>query len=132
MMITQNRIKTVLTLAAVAMAIGSLAATSQGAEDIFSVNLYALNGLTEDQYENVMLEADQSAGFGNWLTDGWESIVVPWNPGSPSVPVSITSVEGATATFTLIDVCNAGGSLTRQAARIVPVGDGNGVHNKSQ
>ncbi|MCK4784517.1 MAG: hypothetical protein KAV87_12250, partial [Desulfobacteraceae bacterium] len=125
-MTTKKRIKTVLTLAVVAMAILGLTAASQGAEDVFSVNFYALNGVPAGQEENVTLEPGQSAGFDDWLTTGWENILMPWNPGSPSDPVSITSVEGATATFTLTDVRNGGASQTTAGVRTVPVGDGNG------
>ena len=58
-------------------------ATAHAGDDVFSVNFYALNGVPGGQEENVTLEAGQSAGFDDWLTDGWENILMPWNPAGP-------------------------------------------------
>jgi len=95
--------------------------------DVFSVNFYAYQNITEeDQYENVTLEPDQSAGLGDWETTGWNNIEMPWHPAAPQYPVTITSNQGSTATFTLHDVRNGGASQTAHGIRTVPLGDGNG------
>jgi hypothetical protein len=121
------KMKWLLMLLAAAAALFTLSATSQAAvTDLFSVNFYAYNG-SPDPQENVTLEAEQSAGMGIWETTGWENYLVPWNPAAGTQdPVTITSVQGATATFTLIDVRNGGGSQTVSGVRTLPYGDGNG------
>jgi len=125
-MAARNRVRTVFALAVLATAISPMPATLQAAlTDVFSVNFYAYNG-NPVPAENVTLEAEQSAGVGNWETTGWENYPVPWNPGSPQEPVTITSVEGATATLTLEDVRNGGGSQTKEGVRTLPDGDDDG------
>lgn len=127
-MITRNqtKIKTVLTLAILVMAISPMAATSQ-ADDIFSLNfyMYPWPWTTQDQFDTITLEPDQSAGFDTWLTDGWENIEVPWEPSDPQDPVTITSNQGSEATFTLTDARN-GGAYFWDQPRTTLLGDGNG------
>ena len=121
-MFKKNVINSVL-LAVLVLMGGTVA---DAGSDVFSVNFYAYNG-NPDPPENVTLEAGQSAGFDNWNTTGWENILMPWNPAGPlSNPVTITSVQGATATFNLVDVRNGGQSQTVAGVRTAPVGDGNG------
>jgi len=93
--------------------------------DVFSVNFWANNGIP-DPPTNGTIEANQSPGVETWETTGWENIRVPWNPGGPQEAVTITSVLGQTATFTLEEARNGGGGQTVEGARILPDGDDNG------
>jgi len=97
-------------------------AVANAASDVFSVNFYDTRNLSEAQYGNVMLEADQSAGFGDWETRGWVNVFV--TPGMEPVP--ITSVVGQTATLAIPSVCNAWRSRTLDGTRAAAVGDDNG------
>ncbi|MCP4450135.1 MAG: discoidin domain-containing protein, partial [Planctomycetes bacterium] len=76
---------------------------------------------------NILVDEGQIAGIGDWATTGWDNFEVPWNPGPEYEGVApMTSVAGATATFTLHEARNAGGFQTRAGSRTAPVGDGNG------
>jgi len=100
--------------------------------DVFSVNFYAW-GRTgqggewnlEEWQRTITLEADQAAGVGDWETTGWENIYMPWNPSQPQDPVTITSNQGSTATFTLI-TCRNGAPYHWTAMRTTLLNDGNG------
>jgi len=48
---------------------------------VFSVSFYA-NNTQEAECDDVMVDADQSAGFEDWETNDCENIMVPWNPGA--------------------------------------------------
>jgi hypothetical protein len=132
MMNTQKRIKTVLTLIAVLGIVAGFSGNLFAEEaDIFSVNFYYKPWPWPDtDTHNITLntypeDADQSAGFGDWLTNGWNDIEIPWDPSGPQDPETITSKKGATATFTLTTARN-GGSYSWDAVRTTLLGDGNG------
>jgi hypothetical protein len=131
MMITKNRIKTVLTLIAVLGIVAGFSGNLFAEEaDIFSVNFYYKPWPWPDtDTHNITLntypeDADQSAGYGEWLTNGWNDIEIPWNQEAQD-PEPITSKNGATATFTLTHARN-GGSYSWAAVRTTLIGDGNG------
>ncbi|UCF16190.1 MAG: hypothetical protein JSW59_01770, partial [Phycisphaerales bacterium] len=92
--------------------------------DIFSVNFYYYPwAWSQDQYHMITLDennADQPAGLGEWLTNGWQDIEVPWAPTDPQDPVTITSIQGSEATFTLVDARNGWARNVDNP----PVGDG--------
>ncbi|MCF7954780.1 MAG: DUF6288 domain-containing protein [Phycisphaerae bacterium] len=93
--------------------------------DFFSVNFYAYGSMDPADYDKVTLEADESAGVGSWNAIGWENYLIPWGLSSPASPVTITSVLGSTATFTLNEVRNGGPYLWSSPHTNLP-GDGNG------
>jgi Carbohydrate esterase, sialic acid-specific acetylesterase len=74
--------------------------------DRFNLNLYAYGDYSAANYSKVTLEAGESAGVGTHNVTGWQNYAVPWHPGSPSAPFTLTSNLGATATFTLNDARN--------------------------
>jgi len=102
-------------------------AVAHAGSDVFSVNFYYKPWpWPEGDTHNITLEdADQFAGVGDWLTNGWQDIEIPWAPEGPQDPVSITSKEALTATFTLINARN-GGSYSWDQVRTTLLGDGNG------
>jgi hypothetical protein len=113
---TKKRIKKLLTLVIVVMALLSLSGTAQAVlTDVFSLNFYSdfqpFNGpdawggkidfATLDEYG-----VDQVAGYDMWNKDGWLDVLVPWDMPDPIVPVTITSKLGETATFTFDNARN--------------------------
>jgi hypothetical protein len=83
------------------------ATTQQGQPlDLMSLNLFSFGSYATADHNKVTLEAGESAGVGPYNVSGWQNHAVPWNPGSPAAPVTLTSNLGATATFTLKDVRN--------------------------
>jgi len=102
-------------------------AVAHAGSDVFSVNFYYTPWPwpAEDTHNITLEDADQSAGFGDWLTDGWQDIEIPWAPPGPQDPVPITSKKGSTATFTLTAARN-GGSYSWDQVRTTLLGDGNG------
>ena len=101
-------------------------AVAHAGSDVFSLN-FESDRANADEMDNVLVDVGQTAGLGDWATTGWDNFEVPWNPGADYEGVmTITSVAGATATFTLHDARNAGGFQTRRGERTAPVGDGNG------
>jgi hypothetical protein len=83
------------------------ATTQQGAPlELMSLNFHANGGYAPANHNRVTLEAGESAGVGPYHVSGWQNYAVPWNPGSPEAPFTLTSNLGATATFTLRDVRN--------------------------
>jgi hypothetical protein len=122
---------------AITCALGSLAASNYSftfvngvltvleLEDIFSVNFFTYGGLTtEEQYAHVRIAEGMPAGMSGWYASGWLNYYVPWNPGGPQAPVTLTSTKGATATFLFKD-CRNGGTY-RDGPRTTLLGDGNG------
>jgi len=101
-------------------------AAAHAGSDVFSVNFYMKPWPWPDaDTQHITLEdANQSAGVDDWLTDGWKDIVVPWDPAAPQDPVTITSTEGLTATFTLVTARN-GGSYYWDQVRTTLLGNGN-------
>jgi len=97
--------------------------------DTFSVNFFVgpawpYGGLTTDeQKENVKVQSGMAAGYGDWLTSGWENYLVPWAPAAPQTPVTLTSNKGSTATFQLKDCRNG---WTHDGPRTTLLDDGNG------
>jgi hypothetical protein len=91
----------------------------------FSVNFYAYPGwmTSEEQRANLRVGSGIPAGFGDWYTSGWANIEVPWG-GGLQPPVSLTSNQGSTATFTFKDCRN--GWIYGSTARTTLLGDGNG------
>jgi len=108
-----------------------LLVSSATADDTFSLNFYMYPWpWVSADYHTITLntnpeDADQSAGFGDWLTNGWEDIEIPWEPSAPQDPCTITSNQGSEATFTLTDARNGGGYFWPQP-RTTLLGDGNG------
>jgi len=94
-------------------------------KDFFSVNFYTYGGLYPADYDAVTLEADESAGVGEWRTFGWVNVEVPWEPDVAAPPVPLTSLFGTTATFTLNDARRGGPYFHNIPHRNFP-GDGNG------
>jgi len=124
-------IRAVLAITLLVLASGSVA---QAAADIFSVNFYAWGRTNQgantewnrpDWRETITLEPEQSAGVGDWETTGWVNYYVPWSPSAPQAPLTITSNQGSTATFTLI-TCRNGAPYHWTAKRTTLLGDGNG------
>jgi len=120
-----------LAITLLVLASGSVA---QAAADIFSVNFYAWGRTNQgantewnrpDWRETITLEPEQSAGVGDWETTGWVNYYVPWSPSAPQAPLTITSNQGSTATFTLI-TCRNGAPYHWTAKRTTLLGDGNG------
>ena len=108
-------------------------AVAHAGSDIFSVNFYAYGRTNqgagtewnqEEWQKTITLEEGEAAGVDDWNTIGWENIVVPWDPSAPQDPVTITSNQGSTATFTLITVRN-GNPRYRTSLRETLLGDGN-------
>lgn len=103
----------------------------QAAQDTFSVNFYAWGQGGPDYWDQedwrvtLTLEEEQAAGFDDWKTTGWENYYVPWAPAGPQEPVTITSNQGSTATFTLIHVRN-GAPYHWTTKRTTLLDDGNG------
>jgi hypothetical protein len=93
--------------------------------DTFSVNFYAYGALPVEAQPQVLMEEGEPAGLADWFTSGWANIVVPWNPGAPQAPVTLTSNRGSTATFTLI-TCRNGGPYVWNIPRTTLLDDGNG------
>ncbi|MCF7956622.1 MAG: hypothetical protein K9M75_12535 [Phycisphaerae bacterium] len=82
-------------------------AASQGTQsNSFNVNFYHYGALPPENYNDVTLEADQSAGFDDWYSTGWINYYVPSFPDGPSEPKTLLSNKGSTATFILNDVRN--------------------------
>ena len=96
------------------------------ADDVFSVNFYMKPWpWPEGDVQHILLEdADQPAGFGDWLTDGWQDMEIPWAPTAPQEPVTITSKGGLTATYTL-ETARNGGAYFWPQIRTTLIGDGN-------
>ena len=96
------------------------------AADIFSFN-FESDRANDGEMANILIDEGQIAGIGDWATTGWDNFEVPWNPGPEYEGVApMTSVAGATATFTLHEARNAGGFQTRAGTRTAPEGDANG------
>ncbi|MCX6878989.1 MAG: Ig-like domain repeat protein [Verrucomicrobia bacterium] len=97
--------------------------------NMFSVNFYVgpdwpYGGLTTDEQKaNVKVAPGMPAGLGDWYTSGWLNFLVPWAPTAPLAPVTLTSNQGSTATFTFKDCRNG---WTQNGARTTLLGDGNG------
>ena len=72
----------------------------------FSLNFYSFGNLPLASQANVLMSPTLPAGLGDWFTIGWSNFEVPWNPGSPLAPVTLTSNKSSTATFTLKDCRN--------------------------
>jgi len=84
--------------------------------DIFSINFYGYGTLPSIDYDTVTIDAGESAGLAPWNTTVWDNVLVPGGSlSSPLSPVSITSVNGVTATFTFNDVRNGGPRLWNTA-----------------
>jgi hypothetical protein len=93
--------------------------------DVFSLNFYMYPWpWASADYETITVEEEQSAGFDTWLTDGWMNMEIPWDEDEQP-PVTITSSEGAEATYTLIHARN-GGAYWWDYPRTTLLGDGNG------
>jgi hypothetical protein len=84
--------------------------------DTFSVNFYTGTG-------PVQIPTGVPAGLGGWYTSGWLNFDVPWSPTEPQNPVTLTSNNGSSATFTLIDTRNGG--ITQDPPRTTNLADGN-------
>ncbi len=95
----------------------------------FSVNFYVgpdwpYGGLTTDEQKaNLLLGPGMSAGLADWFTYGWRNFLVPWGLSAPLAPVTLTSNQGSTATFTFKDCRNG---WTYNGPRTTLLGDGNG------
>ena len=90
------------------------------ASDSFSVNFYSYGksgSLSESQKLNLTLEADQSAGVGEWNTTGWINYT-----GTSSV--TLTSTQGSMATFKVDKVRNYSPYYWTRA-RTTMIGDAN-------
>jgi hypothetical protein len=116
-MTTQNRIKIVLTLIAVLGIAASFSTPLLAASDIFSVNFWAPGRINQgpdtewnraDWLATIQLEEDEAAGLGDWNTTGWLNYRVPWGLTVPQEPITLTSTQGSTATFTFNDCRNGG------------------------
>jgi hypothetical protein len=99
--------------------------------NVFSLNFYYYSwAWTEDyQFHTITLntnpeDGDQFAGIGDWLTDGWEDIEIPWEPEAPQDPITIVSNQGSEATYTLTHARN-GGPYYWDDSRFTLLGDGN-------
>ena len=101
-------------------------AVAHAGRDVFSVNFYYTPWPwpAEDTLNITLEDGNQSVGFDDWLTDGWQDIEIPWAPPGPQDPVPITSKKGSTATFTLTAARN-GGSYSWDQVRTTLLGDGN-------
>jgi hypothetical protein len=83
------------------------ATTQQGQPlELMVLNFHAYGNYATADRSKVTLESAESAGVGPYNVSGWQNYAVPWNPGSPAAPFTLTSNLGATATFTLKDVRN--------------------------
>ena len=105
-----------------------IAAPLAPAAEIISVNFWRTGAGSVDRsvWEPLMtLAPDQSAGHGDWLTDGWQNYELPWAPNAPRPAVTLTGTEGSTATFILND-CRNGGPHIWNPPRTTLVGDANG------
>ena len=97
----------------IAVLLGLAAALSeplQAASDIFGVNFWAPGNATWDPPEaraTIMLAEDEAAGVDEWNTTGWVNYQVPWAPTQPQNPITLTSTQGSTATFTFNN-CRSG------------------------
>lgn len=124
---TRKEIRALLAYSVAAIAIFCLPATLQGgAPDTFSVNFYAYGNMPAYAYETVTLEADQAAGYDDWLTTGWINFLVPWNPTAPyQDPMTITSNKGTETLFQFI-TCRNGGPYWWNQQRSTLLDDANG------
>jgi len=54
-------------------------AVAHAGSDVFSVNFYykPWPWPVEDTHNITLEDGDQSAGFGDWLTNGWQDIEIP-------------------------------------------------------
>ncbi|NQV31229.1 MAG: discoidin domain-containing protein, partial [Phycisphaeraceae bacterium] len=108
------------------LAVVCMPASHALAADIFNFN-FESDRANDGEMANILIDEGQIAGIGDWATTGWDNFEVPWNPGPEyEGVVPMTSVAGATATFTLHETRNAGGFQTRAGTRTAPEGDGNG------
>lgn len=95
------------------------------ADEIISVNFWRQGGGAHDWEPGLTLTPEQTAGFGDWATTGWQNYELPWAPTSPRTPVTLTGTDGSTATFVLKDTRN-GGPYIWNTPRTTLLGDGNG------
>ncbi len=115
----------------IAVLLGLAAALSeplQAASDIFGVNFWAPGNATWDPPEaraTIMLAEDEAAGVDEWNTTGWVNYQVPWAPTQPQNPITLTSSQGSTATFTFNN-CRNGAPFYWTQVRTILLGDGNG------
>jgi hypothetical protein len=88
----------------------------------FSVNFYFSPGdFTPEQTANILVPPSVPAGMGDWFTSGWLNFEVPFGVGTLP-PVTVTSNQGATATFNFNDARNG---WVYDGARTTFLGDGN-------
>lgn len=117
-----KRAKTILALAAAAIASIVLGATSLHAANTFSVNFYASRGyFTAQETANLLVPSGVSAGLGDWFTNGWLNFEVPFGVGALPA-VTLSSNQGSAAAFHFNDARN--GSPYSDARTTFP-GDGN-------
>ncbi len=60
----------------------------------------------------------------DWYTSGWLNFEVPWAPAAPLAPITLTSNQGSSASFTF-KKCRNGWTYSG-APRTTLLGDGNG------
>jgi len=94
-------------------------AVAHAGRDVFSVNFRGYNVVNAGVEEETTVDETESAGMGDWLTNGWLNIDCPFNGANLEESFDLTSIEGQTATMVIHSMRN-GGSLSQDGIRTAP------------